>query len=105
MAALLGREARCRRFLDELLMATLDRAITLTHRDDGPLAVAEELDLDVPRGPDLVLEVDGSVPERRGGLGRRRDQRRGQGAGIIHSSHPPASPTGSGLDEQRVSDG
>ena len=42
-------EIRRRGQLDDLLVATLDRAVALEEVDDVALAVGEDLDLDVPR--------------------------------------------------------
>jgi hypothetical protein len=57
-------QARRRRLLDELLVPALDRAIPFAERDDPSRPVTEELDLDVPGGYDLSLEVDAPVAER-----------------------------------------
>jgi hypothetical protein len=57
------RQARRGRLLDELLVASLRRAIPLAQRDHLPGRVTEELDLDVARGHDLALQVDGAVAE------------------------------------------
>ena len=75
LPALGARQAGRRRLLDELLVTALDRAVALAERDDGPVAVAEQLDLDVAGGQDLALEVDRAVAEGRGGLGRSGDER------------------------------
>ncbi len=83
------RQTRCRRFLDELLVASLGRAVALADGDDGPRRVAQELDLDVPRRPDLALQEDRPVAERRRGLGRSRGQR---GRQILGGERPGASP-------------
>ena len=47
--ARLGREGGRRRLLDQLLVSPLDRALALTQREHSALAVAQHLDLDVPR--------------------------------------------------------
>ena len=54
-----------------------------------PVGVAEQLDLDVAGRPDLALEVDGAVAERRPRLGRAGGQRRGQ---LARPRRPGACP-------------
>ena len=63
--ALLRGQSGCGRFLDQLLVATLDRAVALADGDDGASVIAQQLDLDVTRGADLTFEVDGTVAEGR----------------------------------------
>src|SRR6185503_11447644 len=57
----LGRERR--RLLHELLMPALDRAFALAEREDVPVPVAQDLDLDVACRVDDLLEVEGTVAE------------------------------------------
>src|SRR5262245_7127431 len=52
-----GVEMGSRRLLDHLLVPPLDRAVTLAEMD-GPVAVAEQLDLDVPGVADETFQVD-----------------------------------------------
>ena len=63
----LQREGRGGRLLDELLMAALERAIAVPAVDECAVLVGEDLDLDVARPIDELLEVDAGVLER--GLG------------------------------------
>ena len=92
------------RLLDELLVAPLERAVAFAEGDDPAARLAQELDLDVPGREDLPLEVDRAVAEgsrglvRAGGEGRRKVLRR------YDPAHPPATPAGRGLDEQREAD-
>ncbi len=76
LATLVGRQPGGRRFLDELLMATLDRAISLPQRDDLARGVAQQLHFDVPSRSDLALEIDGAIAECRARLARCGDQGR-----------------------------
>ena len=64
-------ERRRRRFLDELLMSPLDRALALSQRQHATGSVAEHLNLDVTSGRDELLDVDRAVPERSLRLGAR----------------------------------
>ena len=70
-------EARCGCLLDQLLVTSLGGAVPLAQSDDLPGRVAEKLDLDVTRGNDLALQVDGAVAEGGRGLPRARHERRG----------------------------
>src|SRR3978361_2391396 len=51
-------------FFPDLLVAALQRAIALAEMDRPALAVAKNLDLDVPRLLQILFEVDGIVAER-----------------------------------------
>ena len=68
LAAFVNGQARRGRLLHELLVATLDRAVTLPDRDDRAAGVAQQLDLDMPGGDDLALQVDRAIAEGRGRL-------------------------------------
>ena len=63
--AIVAGQPRRRCLLDELLVATLERAVALPDGDDAPRVVAQQLDLDVPGRHDLPLQVDRAVAERR----------------------------------------
>ena len=52
---------RAGRLLDDLLMAALDRAISLEQVDDLAVPIAEHLDLHVPRLDDGLLQVDRAI--------------------------------------------
>ena len=52
-----------RRFLDELLMAALDRAVPFAEKEHVPVVVGEDLCLDVSRAFEVALDVDGIVGE------------------------------------------
>ena len=75
----LERQGRRGRFLDELLMAALERAIAVPAVDDVAVRIGEDLDLDVPRAIDELLEVDAGVLE--GGLGLVPGRLQGGGRG------------------------
>ncbi len=59
-------------------MASLDRALAFAEREHAPVRVGEDLNLDVPRGSDRLLEVEAAVAERRERLGRRASVGLGQ---------------------------
>ena len=56
-------DGRRRRLLDELLVATLDRAVALAEEEHGAVRVGEDLRLDVARVLEVPLDVDGVVGE------------------------------------------
>ena len=63
--ARLGVEQRARRFLDDFLVAALDRALALAEIDDVAVLVAQHLDFDVARIGDEFLDEDAIVAETR----------------------------------------
>src|ERR1051325_9722805 len=81
--ALLGRDHRRGRFLEDLLMAALKRAVALAEMDRIALAVAEDLELDVARIAEILLDIDGVVAERALRLGARLDRKSTR----LNSSH------------------
>ena len=87
---LLG-ERRRRRLLDQLLVAPLDRALALAEVDDVAVLVAEDLELDVARRLDVLLDVDVAHAERGLGLALRRLDRMRQLAGRAHDAHAAAA--------------
>ena len=99
-----GRQPGRRRLLDELLVASLERAVALPDRDDRAHRIAQQLDLDVPRGTDLALQEDRTVAKGRCRLGRSGGQRRGQLGRVGDPPHPPSPTAGGGLDQQREAD-
>src|SRR5215813_918427 len=72
-----GIEIWGRCLLDHLLVPPLDRAVTLAEMDD-PVAVAEQLDLDMPGVGDETFQVDPRIAERGARLGGCLLRRRGQ---------------------------
>jgi hypothetical protein len=104
MTALGGRQAQRGRLLDELLVAPLRGAVALADRDDRAGGVAQQLDLDMAGRPDLALQEDRPVTERRRRLGRTGGQCRGQLRRRRHPTHPPSAAAGGRLDEQREAD-
>ena len=91
------RQPGRRRLLDELLVASLERAVALPDRDDRARRVAEQLDLDVTRRTDLALQVDRTVAERRRRLGRSGGQRGGQLGGLATRRIPRPPPPAAAL--------
>src|SRR4030095_5725429 len=68
LAPQLLAQRRRRRLLDQLLMAPLDRALALAEMNDRAVVIAEDLELDVARRLDVLLDVDVRHAERRFGF-------------------------------------
>ena len=56
------------RLLDELLVASLDRALSLSKVDRASSGIRQHLDLDVACPLGISLDIDGGVAERTAGL-------------------------------------
>ncbi len=82
----------------------MDGAVALAQVDDLPPAVPQDLDLDVARARDQLLDVQLRVAE--GGLGFYRGGGEGfrEGGGRVRNSHPPAAAARDGLYHYRVPD-
>ena len=93
-----------RRLLDQLLVAPLDRAVTLEEMDQRAVRVAQHLDLDVPGALDGPLHVDRRVPE--GGLGapRRGGERLLEPLRAEDQRHADPAPAGGGLQHDGIAD-
>ena len=100
----LRRDGGRRRLLDELLVATLDRAVALAEVDDVAVRVGEHLHLDVPRVLEVPLDVDRRVGEVRLPLAPGRRERRLRLVGRGDHLHPLAAAAGRRLHEQRVAE-
>src|SRR5439155_1830459 len=88
--------------LEQLPVATLDRALALAEMDHVAVAVAEHLDLDMARLLDVPLDVHGGVAEGRARLRARRAEGAGQLAGSADEPHPLAAAAHGRLDHDRV---
>ena len=97
-------EQRARRFLDDFLVAALDRAFALAEIDDMAVLVAQHLDLDMARIGDEFLDEDAVVAEARFCF------RAGAGKSVFHlgaamgDAHALAAAAGGGLDHHRIAD-
>src|SRR5208282_4463336 len=91
------------RFLDQLLMTALNRALAFAERDDFAVAVAEDLNLYMARLAQILLNKDASVAECRLGLARGRFERRFERGSFLDHTHPAAASTGRCLHQNWIS--
>ena len=93
-----------RRFLDQLLMPPLHRAVALAEMDGVAVAVAEHLDFDVPGIDDGALQDHGGIAERALRLGARAAQRVRERRRIRHKPHAAPAAAGDRLDHDGEAD-
>src|SRR6476660_9758945 len=79
--------SRCWRFLDHLLMASLQGAIALKQMNEVAKSVSKNLNFDMPGARHIHLEQDSSVSKTGRSLEPTRGQRRSEFSRRIHSSH------------------
>ena len=104
VAPLLVGEVDGRRLLDQLLVATLHRAVALEEVDAVALAVADELHLGMTRGLEVALDVHGAVLEDRLGGRARGLVEAPEVLRLAHHVHPAAAAACHGLDDHGVAD-
>ena len=102
-AQLFGQRGR-RGFLDHLLVTALHRTIALAEVDDVAVGVGEDLDFDVARVVEVLLDVDHGVAKGGLGLTGCGGQRALQLLIRTRDLHPASAAARSGLDQHRVSD-
>ena len=100
----LGGHAGRGRLLDHLLMPALQRAIALEQVHGTAVAIAEHLDLDVPRRGYVLLDQDLAVAERRLRFPDCRLQRGFEFDGFLDAPHAPAAAARHRLDQHRIAD-
>ena len=100
--ALLGSDRRCGCLLEHLLVTALRGAVALEEVQHVSVVVADDLDLHVTAGLDVLLHEHGVVAEGRGRLAPRRRQRLGVLLLAAHDAHALAAATGGGLDQDGV---
>src|SRR6267378_5448427 len=82
-------------------MAPLDAALPLAERDDTAAIVRQNLDLDVPRPLEILLDVDAAVPKRLLRLAPGCLERALDLCLIGNETHSLAAPAGDGLQHHR----
>ncbi len=97
-------ERGARRFFDQLLVPALHRAVALAQVHDVAVAVAHDLELDVPRALEVLLHVHLAVSESGERFGARELQRSAEVLGIARDAHALPAPARRRLDDDRKSD-
>src|SRR5687767_12724128 len=85
-------------------MASLDRAFALAEVDDAAVRVAEDLNLDVPRALEVLLEIHRRVAERALRFAARGLVLVLQLAGIPADAHAPSATARRSLENDRIAD-
>ena len=93
-----------RRLLDHLLVAALDRAVALEQVEAVAVAVGEDLDLDVARPRQVLLDQHVVVGERGLGLALGAGQGVGELRRLLDHAHALAAAAGRGLDQHGEAD-
>ena len=99
-----GVHRRAGRFLDDLLVPALHRAIALAQVDDLAVRVGEHLHLHVARIEQRALDQQVAMAEAGQCLGARAGQRRRQLRGLLHQPHAAPAAAGHRLHHHRVAD-
>ena len=100
-----GGECGAGRLLDDLLVAPLHRAVAHAQRPRRPVAVGDDLHLDVAGGADDLLEQDVVDAEGLARLGARAIESPGQGLHRVHAADAASTAAGHRLDHEREADG
>src|SRR5690606_28266002 len=100
----LGIEEGTRRLLDDLLVAPLDRAFALAQMDHVAVTVGEDLNLDMARLLDELLDEYPVVAKARPRLVHRATNAVPHGVVIDGHAHALAAAAGRSLDHHRIAD-
>ena len=93
-----------RRFLDDLLIPPLNRALALTQVDDIAIGIADDLDLDVTSSINEWFDEDRAVAKRRGSLPRPGCDGVGEFVGTTNHTHAAATTTSRRFNKGRHRD-
>src|ERR1044071_7108702 len=85
-------------------MPALNRAFTFAEMHDVAVMVADDLELDVARVLEVLLDVDIAVAERSFGFALRRAPQFRQVGRRADDAHATTAATGDRLDDHRVPD-
>ncbi len=97
-------EGRCRRDLDDLLMAKLYRAVALEEVHYGAARVRQDLHLDVSGSRDELLDEHRAVPEGRLRLALTTGEGFGHRRGILDGAHATSAAACGCLEHDRVAE-
>src|SRR5581483_7514369 len=95
---------RRRTFLDDLLMAPLHRALTLAEMHDVAVAIAQDLNLDVPWIEDELLDIDFAAAEGALGLAGGIAHRGFQFILAVNSAHSLPAAARRRLQQHRITE-
>ncbi len=82
----------------------LDRALALVQVENRAGGVAEDLDLDVARSLEVLLDVEIAAAEGGFGAPPHRRERGGRAGGLVHARHADTTAAGRRLEEDGVAD-
>ena len=102
--ALLGAQARCRSFFDDLLVAPLDRAVAFVEVQAVTVLIGKDLNLHVPWLEHVFFHQHPRVAKRRLCFTLGRSQGLGQLADVLDHLHAFAATARCGLEQHRVAD-
>ena len=85
-------------------MAALDAAFALAEDFDVAVLVGQDLELDVARRADVLLQVDVGRTEGAAGLVLRLQEQRGQLVGAVDDAHAASAAAGRSFQNHRVAD-
>src|SRR6266536_5279411 len=85
-------------------MPALYRAVARAEVDGSPVAVGQDLDLDVSSRLEILLKVEAPIAEHRLRQGACLGVRTGEFSGVADHAHTSPSGAGDGLEEDRVPD-
>src|ERR1051325_1223744 len=86
-------------------MAALNRAFAFVVMHDGAMRIAEDLDLDMARLIDVLLDIDVAIIERRCCLGLGHCDLLRKILHLVDDAHSFSATTGDGLDDNGEADG
>src|SRR5258708_6330597 len=101
LLAKLGSYPHRRRLFEQLLVASLNRALAFSQTNDVAVLVAQHLEFDVARVLYILLEIKVAIAEGGRGLRLRLPEKRGQFIFIAHNAHAPPAATGGGFEDDR----
>ena len=93
-----------RRFFDHLLVAPLQRAVTLAEMDDVAVAIGKDLDLDVARRRNEFFDQHAPGAEGGGDLTHGTGKLGLEIALVVDPPQPAAAAAGGRLDQHRIAD-
>ncbi len=102
---LLLAERGRRRLFNQLLVASLDRALALSEVHDGAVMIAKHLHFDVPRIIEILLNIDIGHAERRFRLAPRGTDGMTEFPCVPNHAHAASSPAGHGFHDDGKADG